>query len=108
MSPVAEAPAPTLAADKLRRRFKETARKAAGVDDLAPSVLAKLPDAALEELAELWNRILTGKLPVPSQTASVRVALLDKEGGGSRPLSIASAVWRTVGTCVLRELRPNV
>ncbi len=59
-------------------------------------------------MAELWNQILTRRLPVPNQSASVRVALLDKEDGGSRPLSIASAIWRTVGTCVLRELRPNV
>ena len=92
-------------AHKLWAIAKEGATKAPGGDDWRPVDLVKLPLPWWEKFARLWERI-TQVGACPAVWADIVVALLDKDDGSQRPLSIASALWRIGATCIVRQLAP--
>ncbi|CAE7777904.1 FCPE [Symbiodinium sp. CCMP2456] len=77
--------------------------KAPGVDQWRAEELLLLPPPFWQSLAELWQSIADrGDVPRPWQR--VRIALLPKRQGGTRPLSLLSVVWRLGAKHMLHQL----
>ncbi|CAE7617784.1 unnamed protein product [Symbiodinium necroappetens] len=77
--------------------------KAPGVDQWRAEELLLLPPSFWQSLAELWQSIADrGDVPRPWQR--VRIALLPKRQGGTRPLSLLSVVWRLGAKHMLHQL----
>eukprot|EP00439_Symbiodinium_sp_Y106_P041875 s6746_g5.t1 len=84
--------------------LRASARRSAGLDAWAPSCLARLPLPFFQLVVRLWGLcVRVAKLPL--SWYHVRITLLPKVDGGLRPLAIASALWRALGTVVARNLR---
>ena len=98
-------PALVFCPKRLRAIAAEGAAKAAGGDDWKPSDLAKLPMAWWECFARLWE-VMTRCGVCPKRWTDIMVALLDKDDGSQRPLSIASALWRIGATSLVRQMAP--
>ncbi|CAE7223538.1 unnamed protein product [Symbiodinium sp. CCMP2456] len=84
--------------------LRASSRRAAGLDSWAPAALALLPLPFFQLLTRLWTCCLSA-CKLPHSWHHVRITLLPKEDGGLRPLAIASALWRALGTVVVRNLR---
>ena len=90
---------------KLRAIAREGQAKAPGGDDWRPADIANLPMPWWENFAKLWERV-THLGACPRVWGDIVVALLDKDDGSQRPLSIASALWRTGATAMVRQMEP--
>ncbi|CAE7872260.1 unnamed protein product, partial [Symbiodinium necroappetens] len=82
IGPTAEFPLPSITGAAIFARFK----------------------AACDRLADLWAACLQHEA-MPQIWKHIRVCLLPKPDGGLRPISIASAAYRTCMTCLLRSCR---
>ena len=58
---------------------------------------------AMDAIGSLWGAILAGA-PLPEAWVQVRVVALPKEEGGYRGFGIASLLWRTGMTIIMRQL----
>ncbi|CAE7777915.1 unnamed protein product, partial [Symbiodinium sp. CCMP2456] len=87
----------------LRGMARSMKGKAPGVDQWRAEELLLLPPPFWQSLAELWQSIADrGDVPRPWQR--VRIALLPKRQGGTRPLSLLSVVWRLGAKHMLHQL----
>ncbi len=88
----------------LLNRAKKIHNSSGSADNWSPRFLPSLPMAWYEALATLGRTIflLGGKIPAPWHF--VRVRMLDKKDGGTRPITIAAAVWRILVSCVVSQL----
>ena len=96
-----------LTADELIAAARKGRKRALGLDQWDASSLLLLPRGFWESLSQLWAACLQSGA-VPDVFRQVRVALLPKSedaGGGYRPLSVASVVWRLLATAAGRKLR---
>ena len=92
-------------AERLRAIAREGQAKAPGGDDWRPADLVKLPMPWWQNYARLWERV-THLGACPKVWGDIVVALLDKDDGSQRPLSIASALWRIGATAIVRQMEP--
>ena len=82
----------------LQKVVKAKKRSSAGPDGWAYKHLALLPLAWHNVVAEFMNWLIDGQRQLPAAWISVRVTLIP------RPISIAAAMWRLMGSCMLREM----
>ena len=99
----AQAPSLRLEGHALLRRAKATARKAPGCDGWAGRHWRLLSEDFFDLLAAVWNAVLGGA-PIPQAWTQVRICLIPKGDGGSRPLAIASLAWRLGAACLVQQL----
>ena len=102
-------PAPDISfsLDVLRRAVTKVGRTASGLDQWAAAAWSLLPDQFLFCLRALWQRCLAiGRLP--HVWRHVRIALLTKPDGGTRPIAIAVCAYRACATATAVALRPWV
>ena len=104
IGPSAEFPLPTVTGHAILARFKATAKKSTGLDGWGASAFLAAGLAACDRLADLWAACLEHGT-MPQIWKHIRVALLPKPDGTLRPISIASAAYRTCMTCLLRSCR---
>ncbi|OLP85407.1 LINE-1 retrotransposable element ORF2 protein [Symbiodinium microadriaticum] len=100
----AEFPLPSITGAAIFARFKATAKKSTGLDGWGASAFLAAGQAACDRLADLWAACLQHEA-MPQIWKHIRVCLLPKPDGGLRPISIASAAYRTCMTCLLRSCR---
>ena len=84
-----------------KRQFNKIAGKAKGTDDWAAALLAQMPEAWHDILADYVNWIAHNGKDIPQSWRYTFCRLIPKPTGGKRPISIASAVWRAVTHCQL-------
>ena len=99
-----EFPLPSISGKAIFARFKATAKKSTGLDGWGSAAFVAAGPAASEVLAQLWAACLEFST-MPGIWKHIRVALLPKPDGTLRPISIASAAYRTCMTCLLRACR---
>ena len=92
------------APDAVLACLRAGARRAPGLDGWAPACLARLPLPFFQLVTRLWAQCLRAAR-LPRSWYHVRITLLPKDDGGLRPLAVASAIWRALGTVVVRNLR---
>lgn len=98
-------PKPLIEALHLIRRAETMKRKAGGADNWTAEHLLLLPLEWWEAFADVWNRSLECGI-IPTAWASIRVVLIDKVGGGTRPLGIAALAWRLGASLIQTQLGP--
>ena len=91
--------------EELQKRAKESAGTSAGMDAWLPADLARLPLKWFEKVAALWNAIMADGLDLPTPWVHLRIALIDKEDGGQRPIGVAAAIWRICGAATVSHWR---
>ena len=104
VGPAAEFPLPSVSGSALHSRFKATAKKSTGLDGWGAAAFVTVGPSAAEVLAQLWAACLQHEA-LPRIWKQIRVALLPKTDGGLRPISVASAAYRSCMTCLLRACR---
>ena len=104
IGPTAKFPLPSITGAAIFARFKATAKKSTGLDGWGASAFLAAGQAACDRLADLWAACLQHEA-MPQIWKHIRVCLLPKPDGGLRPISIASAAYRTCMTCLLRSCR---
>ena len=94
-----------VSAEALWRRARASKGRAAGADGWKGSHFAALPRPFFNSLATIWRLILDGAA-IPEPWLVVRVVCVPKaEGGGTRPLALASLAWRLGAAVLLRDLK---
>ena len=94
-----------VSAESMQKRAKKKKRSSAGPDGWKYGDIAKLPMGFFQELADLCNAIIGRGLELPDAWVQVRTVLLPKPGeDGARPISIAAAAWRLMGTALLGNM----
>eukprot|EP00439_Symbiodinium_sp_Y106_P064874 s593_g10.t1 len=79
--------------------------KAPGPDGWLPEHLHRLPDTFWCAAARLWNKVLTlGQLP--KRWTESTVTLIPKKMDESRPICLASIMWRCGARVIARSIRP--
>ena len=88
----------------LQARAKQSRKRAAGLDGWRPAHFACLGFSFFQALGALWDVCLRDQV-LPVAWKQIRVTLIAKASGGSRPLSIATAGWRLCMAVTMRALR---
>ena len=91
----------------LQARAKQSRKRAAGLDGWRPAHFACLGFSFFQALGALWDVCLRDQV-LPVAWKQIRVTLIAKASGGSRPLSIATAGWRLCMAVTMRALRGGV
>ena len=107
---------PRWSGDRVRKSFDTQKRRgAAGLDNWLPAELKHWPIAACDALACLFNAIEDRLVQWPTALLQLRVVLLTKSGSPAaptalqlRPLSIASAVYRSWARIRARDIAVRV
>lgn len=95
----------TIHPTELRRSAMSMVGKAPGPDSWQADDLVTLPEEFWQALADIWNLVLQHS-QIPTTWSDARVALLPKPDGSTRPLSVASVLWRIGARVLLRKLSP--
>ena len=78
--------------------------RAPGPDDWEAEDLAKLPECWWNAAGQLWQLVLASGC-IPQTWCQVKVVLIPKAGGGARPLSLTSVLWRLGARRIVLSLR---
>ena len=93
-------------AEQMQERAKKNKKTGAGLDGWANRYLAALPLQFWEEFEKLIHAILKKGASLPQAWNMVRVTLIPKPDGGTRPIGVASALWRLIGGVICNNLIP--
>ena len=94
----------SLTGESMMKKCRSNAKSGSGPDGWAPVLLAALPLGFWSRLASLIKAMIRGRSGPPAAWCFARVAMLRKDDGGWRPISVASALWRVSSSCVLRSM----
>ena len=61
-----------------------------------------------EALTSLLNKILRGEVADSTTYTRARIALIDKEGGGHRPISVSAVFTRVLGKGVMKTMKVQI
>lgn len=89
-------------AEEMRRTASRMRGRAAGPDGWRAEHFLALPDAWWEAAAALWRKCTT-TTKLPKRWTEAKVALIP-QGEKTRPLTIASLMWRIGSSCAARRL----
>lgn len=90
-------------AEGLLRCARQIKGKAGGADGHTLGPWLRLPTPWWEALLMLWNDVLASG-DLPRRWVDARTALVNKEGGGHRPITITQVAWRLGMSCIMTQL----